>query len=310
MKNNLSTFLFNLVLDSPFFRRAMSSLEHAINLYNRCKNDAEYTFSVVAMDHATTLILLDKLESEEGKIYEKYGYVINFYDSIKELIHHKNILIPENKVLGSIHLVRDGILHKGEIVPKADSRYYLEKTLEFFDYFLTKVYNKRLPKFIISNANLYKKNSQLNKTKTPKQLLSIKKISSKNPIRVFYHNYDSVYTLINLLGYENKILKKGTQFNFKNLKDFKKLDFVSSNDYKSLSQSMMMHERISIGGLDQNLIEIKKLNNFLEKFTKKLKKHSPSSLSKQVEELNIGSLINLLNQSESNPKRVKRKDGK
>lgn len=310
MKNNLSNFLCNVVLNSPLFNTAMGSLKLAIDLYSQCKNNADYAFSVVAMDHATTLVLLDRLKFKKGEILQRNGHMINFQESMNQLSNNKGVPISESIELNFIHNTRDGILHKGETVSKSESRYYIKKTLEFFDRFITKEYKQRLPKFFSSNINLYKENLQPNKIDTIKQFSSVKRTSIKNPIIVFAHNYELTYALINLLGVKNEVLKKGAQFNFKNLKNLKNLKFISSHDRKLFSQSMMIHEQISIGDLDQKIPEIKKLNNFLEKFATKLRKQSPNSLSKQFEDIDVGSLIKHLYRSESEQKRVKRNRGK
>ena len=286
----------------------MLSLRYAVDLQNQCKSVTDYTFSVVPMDHATTLILLDKLRSKKGKILKRSGYVIDFYDSMNNLINQKSVAIPEYDEISAIHSERDKFLHIGETVSKQDSQYYIKKTLEFFERFLMDEYKMNLPNFASSKTEQHKKIPKHKTIKTSEQLFPRKKIPVTNPTIVFYQNYKSIYALINLLGYKHKILSKGNRFNFKNLKNLKKLDFISSHDYKLLSQSMMMYERTSTGDLEQKISEIKKLSGFLVEFRKKLRAHSTESLPKQIEELDVDSLIKLLNQSDSMPKRVKGKE--
>ena len=296
-------------MDAPFFSRAISSLRFAVNLYNQCKNDVDYTFCTVALDHAITLILLDKLDSKKEKIFEEDGHVINFHKSIILLSKNKGVPIPENNLLTMIHFARDGILHKGEIVSKHDSDYYIEKTLIFFKRFLKEEYGKFLPQSITSNTKLYKK-TEPEKLLTLDQLLSETKTLAKNPIVIFNEKYEPIYSSLNLLGYKNNILKKDKPFNFANIKKLKKLDFISPSDSKLFSQSMMIYQQISNGNLDQNPATIKKLNSFLDTLANKIKKHSTNSLPKEVTVLDTSSLINLLYQSDNKPKRVKGKYGK
>jgi len=283
----------NALLNSPFYRSAIQSMELAIELFKR-GGIVECAFSVVLADHATTMLLLDRLKVLRTSIHDKYGHTLDFHTVLDRLMNNKGVKIPESAELTTNHSVRDGVLHHPTIVLKPEAKFYLSITYNFLKRFIKDEYRKNFPTRIKRSESLFDRN--LSKIKLKKislgRYLTRTQQKLNSPPAQFDQLFTHVEALINFLGYKLKILRKGASFTLNNVHRLNERGVVNKRELIKLEKAIRIREEM-ITGIIGSENEYTKINVFLESLVRKLSKYTKSTLAQHLDELDQNDLIEL-----------------
>jgi len=267
-------------------------------------------FSVVAADHATTLIILDKLSKLQVMIYDEQGQTLNFHKALT-VLKNKTGSLPEQVDLTTTHLDRDSILHKGGTISKRDTKHHLKVACEFFKRFLADEYNKRLPKKVNFCENIIGKKTRitLSAKNSLQQFLKSKQEKFDKPLIGFNQLFNSAEILLKLQGYKSDILRKTSILNLSSIQKLNEGNVITKKELDKLEIALKMKREIISLKISTPERKFSDMNKFLKQLNTKLMKQMKSTIGRDFEDMGSKILIELalsLNDSQKTKSRRKK----
>ena len=280
-------------MKSPFHQASLDALRLALELFKK-GGRAEYRFCIVIADHAVTLLFLDKL-TNLGEIVMKKNKALNFQDAIEKLEELK-ITIPEKSGITTVNAERNSIIHKGTRIIKPDARYHLEKIYIFFNEFLRDQYKKKIPSLIQEyNPSLIdtKQRKEKMKHNSVTQFIESKKEKASSPIISFVNSYNLLFAVLNLLGYQRKILIGDTTFNLKNLKKLVIANIITKFELNKLENVVSIKANLE-SGKEIDLNRYDRLTKFMDSLLHKITKFTPKTMAEVFDNIGKEQMIDLI----------------